>query len=473
MSWGGYSSAGTGGGYSAPPAGGGISYPMPGAYQSSGATSGYGSAPPLPTTPYGGGASAGYGGGAAAGYGGAAAGGYGGAAAAGYGGGASAGYGGGARAGYGGGAAAQGYGSGGASAGGGRNIGSSLMALSQQGGDGGGFKSSRGGGLGSGSTMGGGGGGGRSGGLNMSKFAAYQTNNKRKYEDRGGGGSRGGRGGGGGRGGFDKRPRYEVEERKPREGREPMLDLYIDQKFNFWNLPVKARVLLISNVPQAICQPDLLYNLFSFYGDVERIKILRRKTTCALVEFATASFAAIARDHLDGILVKGDKLVVTFSRFDRVKMPEEAGLPPDDMTKDFSGTEYQRVKRYWNEDLKKQNMKKLMKPSKTIHISGIQAGTSPNDVKRAFEGSGLDVDGVLGVAVRAKSKKAETLPAVVAKPRMFCYLEFTSPDDGVLGLAQYGNSAGMRISFATDDITALRQQCLNKGMELIEGDNKA
>ena len=40
--------------------------------------------------------------------------------------------------------------------------------------------------------------------------------------------------------------------------------------------------------------PDLLFNLFSFYGDVERIKILRRKTTCALVEFSTATFAAIA-----------------------------------------------------------------------------------------------------------------------------------------------------------------------------------
>merc|ERR1719334_1523843 len=98
--------------------------------------------------------------------------------------------------------------------------------------------------------------------MDMSKYAAYQTN-KRKFDDRGG------------RGDDDKRPRMDKKP-KAREGREPPLDIYIDQNFNYWNLPVKARVLLISNVPQAICQPDLLFNLFSFFGDVERIKILRQ-----------------------------------------------------------------------------------------------------------------------------------------------------------------------------------------------------
>ena len=51
------------------------------------------------------------------------------------------------------------------------------------------------------------------------------------------------------------------------------------------------------------------------------------------------------RDHLDGTPVKGEMLVVTFSRFDRVRMPYEAGLPEDDMTKDFSGKEYQKFQR--------------------------------------------------------------------------------------------------------------------------------
>jgi len=177
----------------------------------------------------------------------------------------------------------------------------------------------------------------------MSKYAGYQTN-KRKIDERGGGGrDRFGDRDRDRRGDGEKRPRREPM--KPREGREPELNIFIDKRFNYWNLPTKARVLLISNVPQAICQPDLLYNLFSFYGDVERVKILRRKSNCALVEFTTATFACIARDHLDQVSIRGETLVATFSRFDRVRMPQEIGLPPDVNTQDFSGPEYQKFKR--------------------------------------------------------------------------------------------------------------------------------
>lgn len=129
------------------------------------------------------------------------------------------------------------------SGGGSKDLGSSLMALSQQsaGSMGGGSYMGRGGGLGSGTV--GGRGGGRGGPGGMSSYSAYQTNNKRKFE----GGGRGGGGRGGFNDGEEKKPR---KDNKPREGREPGLNIFIDPKFNYWNLPVKARVLLISNVPQ-------------------------------------------------------------------------------------------------------------------------------------------------------------------------------------------------------------------------------
>lgn len=93
----------------------------------------------------------------------------------------------------------------------------------------------------------------------MKKFAAYQTN-KRKFDDRGGrGGGRGGFGGGDAKRGREDRPKREKQ--KPREGREPELNLYIDNKFNYWNLPVKARVLLVSNIPQ-VCSCHLYTSFF-------------------------------------------------------------------------------------------------------------------------------------------------------------------------------------------------------------------
>ena len=48
---------------------------------------------------------------------------------------------------------------------------------------------------------------------------------------------------------------------------------------------------------------------------------------------------------MDGTTLKGETLVVTFSRFDRVRMPQEANPPPDDMTKDFSGKQFEKYKR--------------------------------------------------------------------------------------------------------------------------------
>ena len=100
----------------------------------------------------------------------------------------------------------------------------------------------------------------------MNKFAAYQTN-KRKWDDRGhgSGGFRGGRGGGGDHGAAwehpEKRARRE-EKFSGREGREKPLDIFIDTKFNYWNLPVKARVLLISNLPQVQYCVDMLISQY-------------------------------------------------------------------------------------------------------------------------------------------------------------------------------------------------------------------
>ena len=42
-------------------------------------------------------------------------------------------------------------------------------------------------------------------------------------------------------------------------------------------------------------------------------------------------------------------------------------------------------------------------------------------------------------------------------PRMFCYMEFSSLDHAVLGMALLGNKSGMRISFAKDGVEHAEQ----------------
>ncbi len=168
-------------------------------------------------------------------------------------------------------------------------------------GDRGGYGGDRGGFRGRGGDRGGRGGFGRGRGGDM------------------GGGGFGGRGRGGRGGGFGSR----YDNSMDMGFSDPNLINYdnvlTDKRFNFWNLPSKARVLIVSNLSMNVAQPQALFNLFSAYGDVARVKILRNKLNAALVEFSTATMAAIARDHTDGCPVSGKKLVVSFSKFDRVR----------------------------------------------------------------------------------------------------------------------------------------------------------
>ena len=83
----------------------------------------------------------------------------------------------------------------------------------------------------------------------------------------------------------------------------------------------------------------MLYNVFSFYGDVERIRIIRKdeQNLKALVQFTTASHACMARDYLDQVTIRGAQLAVSFSRHNGVRTAREVGREEDGSTKDFSG----------------------------------------------------------------------------------------------------------------------------------------
>ena len=105
-----------------------------------------------------------------------------------------------------------------------------------------------------------------------------------------------------------------------------------------------------------------------------------------------------------------------------------------------------------------------------------QSGKSPNDVKRLFESIGLNVSDCIGVAIKAKKpKENDTAPpgTTPTGPKMFCYVQFNSVDDGLIGLANFGNSVGMRMSFAKDNLDTLKKNCIEKKLPLIMGDQKA
>ena len=100
-----------------------------------------------------------------------------------------------------------------------------------------------------------------------------------------------------------------------------------------------------------------------------------------------------------------------------------------------------------------------------------QGGKSPNDVKRLFELEKLDVIDCIGVSIKKKIKEGEVESKT--SPKMFCYVQFGSVDDGLMGMAHYANSVGMRISFAKDNLETLKKNCIEKNLPLIMGEQTA
>lgn len=83
----------------------------------------------------------------------------------------------------------------------------------------------------------------------------------------------------------------------------------------------------------------------------------------------------------------------------------------------------------------------------------------------------LNVIDCIGVSIKKKTKEGE----VESKnsPKMFCYVQFGSVDDGLLGMAHYANSVGMRISFAKDNLETLKKNCIDKKLPLVMGEQTA
>ena len=201
----------------------------------------------------------------------------------------------------------------------------------------------------------------------------------------------------------------------------------IDKRFNFWNLPKTAKVLLISNLPIDISRPRALFHLFSFYGDVARVKILPDKVTVALVEYETATMACIARNNLDQLQIHDKKLVVSFSRFGTIKKPEIA----DGLTEDYTGAEFKKLHRFCQDDLMAVNLKRICRPTSCLHVNNMQQGYTTDKIKELFENCGLEVLDI--VAVKKVKERKEQGPN--APSRAMVFVQLKNPADALIGLA--------------------------------------
>ena len=151
--------------------------------------------------------------------------------------------------------------------------------------------------------------------------------------------------------------------------------------------------LLVSSLPEDIATPDYLCNLFGFYGDVQRVKILRNKRDCAIVQMAKPHQANLCRNFLDQCKIDGKRICVSYSRMTSIKLPADNGHDDDAKTKDFSSVK--GVHRFRNPNLAQKLLKNLCAPTSMLHIANLPENFATDgkldELKSYFVDSGFTV----------------------------------------------------------------------------------
>jgi len=116
--------------------------------------------------------------------------------------------------------------------------------------------------------------------------------------------------------------------------------------------------LIVSNLNTDKIDEDKLFNLFSLYGNIVRIKILRNKPDHALVEMVDGLQAELAVHYLKGAILFGKKLEVNYSKYPNITPAPDAH--------DYLNSSLNR----FNSNVVK-NYRHCCAPTKMIHISAL------------------------------------------------------------------------------------------------------
>ncbi|KAM0947405.1 putative RNA recognition motif domain, nucleotide-binding alpha-beta plait domain superfamily [Dioscorea sansibarensis] len=133
--------------------------------------------------------------------------------------------------------------------------------------------------------------------------------------------------------------------------------------------------LLVTNLNPEKIDEDKLFNLFSIYGNIVRIKLLRNKPDHALVQMGDGFQAELALHFLKGALLLGKRLEVNFSKYPNITQA------PD--TREYAGS---TLNRYNNNAVK--NYRYCCSPTKMIHVSALPQDVTEEELVAHLEDHG-------------------------------------------------------------------------------------
>ncbi|XP_057768719.1 polypyrimidine tract-binding protein homolog 3 [Salvia miltiorrhiza] len=133
--------------------------------------------------------------------------------------------------------------------------------------------------------------------------------------------------------------------------------------------------VLVSNLNPDRIDEDKLFNLFSIYGNIVRIKLLRNKPDHALVQMGDGFQAELAVHFLKGAMLFGKRLEVNFSKHPNITTGAD--------THEYSNSNLNR----FNRNAAK-NYRYCCSPTKMIHISTLPQDVTEEEIVNHLEDHG-------------------------------------------------------------------------------------
>eukprot|EP00249_Psilotum_nudum_P010923 c22850_g1_i1 orf=213-1628(+) len=138
--------------------------------------------------------------------------------------------------------------------------------------------------------------------------------------------------------------------------------------------------LLVSNLNAENWDAAKLFNLFSNYGNIMRVKMLHNKPDHALVQMGDGFQAELAAYYLKGITVFGKRLDVNYSKHAQINNSAD--------THDFSASNLNRFNRNASK-----NYRHCCAPTKMIHVSSLPSEVSEKEIMAYLSEHGNVVNG--------------------------------------------------------------------------------
>lgn len=140
-------------------------------------------------------------------------------------------------------------------------------------------------------------------------------------------------------------------------------------------------VLICYNLDPVQSTAERIFNLFSLYGVVTKVKILREKPETALIQFSHPAYAQLARSALNEVAIFGRQIQLAFSKNADVKLPMQK---PTDAAEDLKRSHEFTVRDQRHKADEAEKFQKSCPPTATIFVSNIQESVTKEEIAQLF-----------------------------------------------------------------------------------------